>query len=544
MTSTARSLTLGLLVFGCLALLASGCGSSGSGGARAAADDETLVDLQNFSGGEPDHLDPALADTLQSAQVPWLLYQRLTDTDVNGKVVAEAAEPGWKVNADSTQFVFTLKKGLKFSNGEDVTPTSFKKAWERVLQPALASTLAYHLLPIKGATEVNEGKATDLTGVTVDDNARTITINLVSPFADFAAVVSHTVFSPLPKVALDLKDPTRWEQGAMIGNGPYTMTKGWEHNREVDLVANDKFAGGPKAKIKNLQMTISKDVDSQYSAFRAGKGDTAYIPPGKFKEATTQYKKNLTEPLLNVYKFEIGQDNPNLGGDKNEKLRQAISVAIDRNRINQQVYNGSREDATGLTPPKIPGYRPGLCHYCTYNVDEAKRLLQEWGGDPAKLNIKIGTNTGSGHEPVVAIIVENLKAVGITAELDPLNPDTWTDDLKKPGGCQLCRSSWAWDYPVYDNVLSSQYLTSSIGSDNYSRFSNPDFDRMIADARATKDQSAREAKYRAAETFILDRAITVPINWYRGQVVIAPRVDGLQMTPLSFVTYQTASLNK
>lgn len=548
MRSSRRSVKL-LALLCALMLLAAACGSDkkktstgASSSKRAAGNSDTLVDLQNFAGGEPNHIDPALADTQQGAQVPEQMYQRLTDTDVDGKVVAAAAEDGWKVNDDATQFTFTLKKGLKFSNGESVTPTSFKKAWERALNPALASTLTYHLDPIKGAKDIEDGKTKDLVGVVADDAAGTLTVTLDKPFADFAAVVSHTVFSPLPKVALDAADPKQWEQGVMIGNGWYTMAKPWEHNKEVDLVLNDKFAGGTKAKIKNIQFVISKDEDSQYSAFRSGKGDTALIPPGKFKDATQRYPKNLTEPVLTVYKFEFGQDDPNLGGDKNEKLRQAISVAIDRDRINQQVYNGSRVSATGLTPPGVPGYQKGLCTYCKYDVAQAKKLMTEWGGDASKLDIKIGTNSGSGHEPVVAIIVENLKAIGINASLDPLNPDTWTDDLRKPGGCHLCRSSWSWDYPVYDNVLSAQYLSSGIGADNWARFNSPEFDKMIEDARATKDESAREAKYRDAEKLLLDKAILVPINWYRGNVLEADRVDGLKMTPLNFVTYQTATL--
>jgi ABC-type transport system substrate-binding protein len=513
-----------------------------AGVARKGGSPDTLVDLQNFSAGEPDHIDPATADTLQGAQIPVLLYDGLTDTDYDGKVIPKVAE-SWTVSDDAKTFVFTLKKGQTFANGEAITPTTFKKSWERALNPKLASAVAYHMFPIVGAQEMVDGKATELKGVTADDAANTLTVNLTGPFADYAAVVSHPVFSPVPKEAYEAKDLTKWEQGPMIGNGPYTMTEAWKHNEEVNLVRNDNYTSGDKAKIQNLNFVISKDQDAAHNAFLAGKGDTSYIPSGQFTEATKKFK-SVTDLYDGVYKFEIGQDNPCLGGPNNLKLRQAISLAIDRDRINKQVYNDSRLTASGLTPPGVDGFKSGLCETCKYDPKRAKELVKEWKAAGGHLNepIKIGTNTGAGHEPVVSIMVENLKAIGIPAKLDGLNPDTWTDDLRKAKGCQLCRSGWVWDYPIYDNVLSSQYLSAGIGSDNWARFDSKEFDKAIADARATTDAAERQNKYRQAEKMLMDNAISIPLNWYRGNVVYDNRVQGLRISPLSFFSYEEASL--
>ena len=507
-----------------------------------AGEKDTLVDLQNFGQGEPDHIDPALADTVQGAQIPVLLYDGLTDTDYSGKLVGKVADK-WTTNADATVFTFTLKTGQTFSNGEPITPTTFKKSWERALSPELKSTVNYHMLPIKGAQDIVDGKSKDLTGVNADDAANTLTITLDKPFADFPAVVEHPVFSPVPAEALNATDPTQYEQGIMIGNGPYAMSQPWQHKKEIDLVKNDKFTAGPVAKIQNLRFVISGDLDSAYSSFQAGKGDTAYIPAGQFTDATKKYK-SITESFDGVYKFEIGQDNPCLGGPKNLKARQAISLALDRDRINKQVYDNSRIVATGLTPPGVQGYKAGLCQYCKYDLAKAKQLIKEWkaAGGHLTAPIKIATNTGAGHEPVVSIMVENLKAIGLDAKLEGLNPETWTDDIRKPGGCQLCRSAWVWDYPIYDNLLGSQYLKSGIGSDNWARVSSPAFDKLIDDARSTTDQAEREKKYQQAEKYLLDNMITIPLNWYRATVLLDNRVDGLRVSPLDFFSYEEATL--
>lgn len=513
-----------------------------AGKSRSGGSGDTLVDMQNFSGGEPGHIDPALADTLQGAQIPVLLYDGLTDTDYDGKIIPKLAEK-WTVNDDATVFTFTLKPNQTFSNGEAITASTFKKSWERALNPKLASTLAYHMSPIKGADEVNKGEAKEISGVVADDAANTLTITLSKPFADFPAVLGHPVFSPVPKAAIEAADPTTWEAGVMVGNGPYAMNGPWKHDDSINLTANEKYTSGEPAKTKNIQFIISKDVDSQYNSFRAGKADTALIPPSQFTKATETYK-SITDPYDAVYKFEIGQDNPCLGGPNNLKLRQALSMAIDRERINKQVYDGSRIVASGLTPPGVEGFKTGLCDYCKYDVAKAKQLVKEWKADGGHLKapIKIGTNTGSGHEPVVAIIVENFKAIGIPAKLDGLNPDTWTDDLRKEGGCEFCRSSWVWDYPIYDNDLSAQYLSSGVGSDNWSRFESKEFDDAIAKARATTNADERNKTYRQAEKLLLDNVVTVPITWYRGQVVYDNRVEGLRMSPLNFFSYEEATV--
>ena len=513
-----------------------------AGKSRSGAEADTLVDMQNFGQGEPNHIDPALADTVQGAQIPVLLFDGLTDTDYDGKTVPALAEK-WDVNTDGTEFTFHLKAGQTFSDGEAITPTTFKKSWERALAPDLKSAVNYHMFPIKGAQDIVDGKTKELAGVTADDAANTLTVTLDAPFADFPAVVGHPVFSPVPKAAYEAKDSSKYEQGVMIGNGPYAMESPWKHNSEIDLVRNDKYQGTP-AKTAKIHFIISKDLASAYNAFQAGKGDTAYIPDGQFAASTKTYKA-ITDVFDGVYKFEIGQDNPCLGGPKNLKLRQALSLAIDRERINKQVYDGSRLTASGLTPPGVEGFKSGLCDNCKYDVTKAKKLIKEWKAEGGHLTkaIRIGTNTGAGHEPVVSIIVENFKAIGIPAKLDGLNPDTWTDDLRKAHGCDFCRSGWVWDYPIYDNVLGSQYLSTGIGSDNWARFDSKDFDTAIKKARATTDAAERANTYRQAEKLLMDNAITIPINWYRATVLLDNRVQGLRVSPLDFYSYELASLS-
>jgi oligopeptide transport system substrate-binding protein len=254
----------------------------------------TLVDLYDFAGGAQDHIDPATASVLQGAQMAQILYDGLTEydfADPANPVLKPAVAESFQSNDKADVWTFKLRKDVTFSDGTAVTASDFKCAWEQVLNPDLASEIAYILEKIKGAKDVEEGKTTDLAGVVADDAAGTLTVTLEAPFADFAGVVSHPVFSPKPRAKVaETASAADWEKGLMIGNGPFKMTKPWSsEDQEVVLERNEKYWGGIEghlAYLDKIQFKVSKDVDSAYTDFEAGNGQTAQIPSGKFKEAT------------------------------------------------------------------------------------------------------------------------------------------------------------------------------------------------------------------------------------------------------------------
>ena len=183
-----------------------------------------------------------------------------------------------------------------------------------------------------------------------DDEAMTLTVTLEAPEADFPAIVSHPFFGPLPeKVVSQLSDQTQWDKGIMIGNGPFKMESP-KTDQEVVLVRNDTWAGSvtgnTSAKLDKLTFKISKDIESAYSSFESGEFDTASIPPGRYADATATYPNTVESPTLGSYYFDFGSKDPQLWGEENLKLRQAVSMAIDREEINNAVYEGTRTTST------------------------------------------------------------------------------------------------------------------------------------------------------------------------------------------------------
>jgi oligopeptide transport system substrate-binding protein len=546
-----------------VSLLVAACGGSESTGTGAdsgqaeggtegqAAQGGMLIDLQNLAFGDPSHIDPGLADTLQGAQIPVLLYDGLTEFDFtdpsNPELMPQVAE-SFESNDDATVWTFQLRDDVTFSNGDPVLPSSFAYAWNRVVDPEFASEVAYHFGPILGAAEVAEGTATELEGVVADDEAMTLTVTLAYPFADFAAVVSHPVFSPLPEEEVSaLADQTQWEQGIMIGNGPFVMTEPWQHDVSITLARNEDYYGGltgEQAILDGVEFRISADVDSAYADFEAGNGQTGLIPSGRFAEATSTYP-NATENNLGVYHFFINQESQ-LGGDENLKLRQAISLGLDREAINDTVYDGARRLPTGLTPPGVPGYEDGLCgDMCTYDPERAQELVDEWRAEGGSLDhpIVINFNSGSGHEEVVTLMQANLQAIGLEAELDGRDPTTYFSEMRQ-GACELCRAGWIWDYPVYDSAIYSLLHSSSIDGDNLARFNDPEVDAAIDEARTVTDDEERFALYREAEQRAIEEVAIVPVNWYTGQIVYDESVENFVQTPLQFVLYEQVGLSE
>jgi len=386
-----------------------------------------LIDLGTFVGDPPEHLDPALNTTLDAYQVINEVYDGLTDVDTDTDPDNPTAKPlvADKVehNDDATQWTFHIRDDAVFSDGEKITPTTFQNSWERASNPDFAGDYSYLFNFIKGGAEKLDGSAPTLAGVTADDDTGMLTVDLSAPYANFPYIAGFQLFSPLPAAALALPDPNSWEKGVMVGNGPYMMEKA-ATDQEIVLVRNDKWLGVVNgSKVVNLDkitFRISADPDTSYNAMAAGEGDTANIPSGRYSEANADFATTDNVDILGSYYFAFKWDDPTVGGAENLDFRRAVSQAIDRDAINEAVYEGIRTNSTGVTPPGIPGFKKDICKYCAFDADAAKASFAKWtdAGNSQSGPLKIQFNTGAGHEDVVNIMIQNLKDVGIQAEPD------------------------------------------------------------------------------------------------------------------------------
>ena len=361
--------------------------------------------------------------------------------------------------------------------------------------------------------------------VEIGPGVGSLTTALAAPYANWPTVAGFQLFYPMPKDVDSLASQNDWENGVMVSNGPYKLAQP-RNDQEIVLVKNDQWAGDQNGKkwadrLDKITFRTSSDPDTSYNAFEAGEGDTANIPPGRVKEADDNYGTTLDTQILGSYHYDVKMDDPTIGGEKNLKLRQAFSMAIDRDKINKDVFDSSRTVSTGVTPPGIPGFKKDLCgEICTYNPEKAKKLVEEWKADGGKQTgpIKIQFNADNGHEPVVQIMVDNLKAVGIEAVADPRPSETYFSSLAK-GACVVCRAGWFADYPTYDNFMYDLFHKDSIGGNNYSHFNNDQFNSLVDEAKQTVDKDKQADLFNQAETILLKDVGVIPLLWYRGDYV-------------------------
>jgi ABC-type oligopeptide transport system substrate-binding subunit len=443
---------------------------------------------------------------------------------------------------------------VKWSNGDPVLPSDFKFAWERAVRKEFASEVAYHITDnakIKGTKEIAAGTATEAAGIKADDANMNLTVELDGPLSFFPDVVAHLVFSPVPKkVVQALPDQTKWEQGVMIGNGPYKMAEPWKHDQYVKLVRNDTYWGGVNghnAYIDTIEFRISKDVDSAWAAFEAGQGQTGLVPPGRYAEAKAKYAGQVAEQAVNgIYYWAFNMKDPVVGGPENLKLRQAISLIIDKQKMINDVYNGSRKVATGIAPPGIPGYKAGISKFPARDVNRAKQLLGEWESATGKKatdlpSIKLNFGAGTGHDQNATIIQANLQELGIRSELDQRETRTYFTQMHAGQG-QFFRSGWIADYNAYDNMLWP--LLGKDSGDNHAQYVSDRFDGLIDQARRTSDLSRRNELYQQAESLALnDDTVFVSLNWYQGNIAWGSQLKNVIQSALLFVAYDEAWLS-
>ena len=502
----------------------------------------TFVSLQ-LAAGDPDHIEPGLAHTIDGSQVAGQLFDGLMEIDYASAELKPSVAESFSVSSDGKTVSFKIKKGVKFHNGEAVLPSNFKCGWERAASRDLASEVGYHLDSIAGKSDIDDGKTKLLSGVVADDANLTLTVKLKSAYSSFVAETQHTVFSPLTKK--DCSAGKDWEQGIMVGNGPFKMNEPWKHDQFIKLVRNDDYFGGHlgrSAFLDSVEFRINKDTVPAYNLFESGTGDNAVIPAGKFKEAAAKYgEKGNTAPQLVIQYYGINWNDKDAGGFANAKLRQAISLAIDRNQINQLVFNGTRTPATGITPPGVPGYKAGLWKIKPEaQVDEAKKLLAEWGKPLPKITLRV--NSVSANLLVANIVKDNLSKVGIDVDLDPRPSTGYFSDLANKNDHQLYRSGWVYDYVGYDNGMYPLFSTETIGADNSAKFSNAQFDSLVSTARSTSDLKKQADLYQQAEKIALEQAVAIPLIWGRWSHVVSSKVDRYPQSATGFVDFADVTL--
>ncbi len=521
--------------------------TSSNAGSEASSGSASKGNVIKFYITNPVAIDPYNAQETQGMQVTQALYDSLTGFDWDaGKVVPKAAE-SWDVSDDAKVFTFHLVKDAKFHNGDPVDAASFKRGWERICDPTMStpSVIAYHLNPIKGAEEMQEGKAKEIEGVKVVDDL-TLEVTLKEPMAEFPYICTHDALAPVPQAALD--DPEGFAV-APIGNGPFKMDGKWVSDQYINLVRFDDYYGTP-AKIDGIYFSIQKDPATAFREFEAGNIDFTDIPAGRIQELEGKYgtsedgytvnpgKQVLKGEEAGVYWLTVNVKDEVL---KDLTLRQAISLAINRQNIVDTVFEGTRLPATCVFPTPIDDDPSNAWEFCKYDKEAAIKLLDEKypADDKGKRGIKLtlSYNSGGDHEDIMSCVQGDLEAVGIECEQSSME---WAAYLSAMGDgtVQIGRMGWNADFPIMDNFIYPNFLTTS--ENNYSKYSNKELDEGLVEARKILDEEKRKAAYRELNAMIGKDLPVIPLMYYAHNNVGSERLKNLYYNPQTKADFEKA----
>ena len=498
-----------------IALLAAGCSGSGS------EDTDTASKSIVVGIGEPQHLIPSNTTETGGAQVLAALFYPLVDFDEQSKPVEVGAES--ITSDDNKVWTVKLKPGFTFSNGEPVVSDNYIDAWNYGAYGPNAQGASYFYERIEGYADLQsvdpdgeegpkkapEPKAKALTGLKkVDDT--TFTVTLSTPFAGWESVMGYTAFLPLPKAAFSAPGVIAdGFEDAIIGNGPFKMKGTWEHDSQIATEKVDGFKGNVP-KVDAVTFKIYHDQKAEYADLTAGNVDVqTAIPIESLAAAPGDLGDRFQKSPSSSFQF-VGF--PTFQKEfSNVDVRRALSMAVNRQEMTDQIFLGSQTPATGFVSPAVAGYRENTCgDNCKYDAAAAKALYDKANG-PKEINITY--NADGGHKAWVDAMCNQInKSLGIecTGVGEPKFADLLTK-VEKKQKVGLIRLGWVMDYPLMENYLGPLYATG--GSSNYYGYSNPAFDSLVKEGSAAKTTDEAIAKWQAAEDILAKDMPVIPLRF-------------------------------
>jgi oligopeptide transport system substrate-binding protein len=503
-----------------------------------AGDRDQVLHIGN--GTEPQDLDPDVVTGVQEFHIIMSLLEGLvTEDPVDLHPVPGVAE-SWDISPDRKVYTFHLRNNAKWSNGDPVTARDFWESYKRILTPSLGSEYAYMHFVVKNAEEYNEGKITDFNQVgykVLDDHTLRITLNNVTPY--FLSLLTHQSWYPINiRTVAKYGDPyqrgNRWTRpGHYVGNGPFVLAK-WRVNDVIEVRKSPTYWDRDRVRLNAIRFYPIESDDTEERAFRAGQLHiTETVPLAKVDDYKANHPDLIQiDPYLGTYFYRVNVTKPPLN---DKRVRQALAMVIDRESIVKDVMKGGQLPAFNLVPPGTAGY---TCHtHLHEDIAEAKRLLAEAGYPDGKGMpvIDLLYNTSEAHRTIAEAIQQMWRTkLGVNVRL--VNEE-WKVylDAQRSMNYQICRGSWIGDY-VDPNTFLDMWLTG--GGNNETGWSDPEYDRLIAQAAATVDPQQRLDVFQKAEAILMDEMPEIPVYFYTRVYLKRPEVKGWYPTILDNHPYK------
>lgn len=514
-----------------------GCGESkDSEKAPVEGTDASVVTFNLVS--EPKTIDPTINQAVDGGHVINHTFEGLYREKAEGFVPGVAENFEITNNEDGTAtYTFKLREDAKWSDGEPVTAKDFVFSWKRAVDPNTASAYSYIMAPIVNAVEITAGQKDpeELAVKAIDDTTLEVVLTQEIPY--FQELTTFPTYAPLREDIVGDDTTGTWARDpeTAISDGPY-MVADYKLGDEIVLKKNPNYWDAENITIDEIDCKMVLEPNTILSSFRDGSLDISEQPPaGEIPQLVASGECQI-EPYLGTYYYVINtkSDNEAL---KDVRVRQALSMAIDRTQIVENVSRGGQEPAMGFVCPTIVDsegteFREKAGNYYlqpTAQVEEAKKLLAEAGYPNGEGigEIEILYNTLESHKAIAEAIMEMWKQIGITDV--KLNNQEWQVFQSTRNNLEyadVARHGWIGDFHDPQTFLDMYLSGSVIGSNGYS---SEEYDELVKAGMATVGPDRDEAFYKAEEILIND-AHLIPIYYQTIPLLVNERVQGWFLT--------------
>lgn len=495
---------------------------------------------------EPPSLNPQLAQDTQSGSILNGVFEGLTRVD-NKDQVENAMAKDIKVSEDKLTYTFTLRDA-KWSNGDPVKAGDFEYAWKWGLDPKNASPYASILYPIKGAEAYNtgKGKAEDVGVKAIDD--KTLQVTLENPTSYFLKLTAFYTYMPVnQKVAEGNK---KWAADAgkdYVTNGPYTLSE-WKHNDSLTLKKSSSYWDKKNVDVDTIKVAMVESAATADRMFQSGDIDFIGNPFQTVSlDKIDTYKKDKSLTIVDnaasyVYKF-----NTTDKFMKNVNIRKALTLAINRQGLIDNVTKGEQKPANGVVPKSIAGWDDQKQFFKDNDLAGAKVALKQGMKElgiakASDINIKLSINTDEAHQAIAQYIQEGWhKNLGINATIDTSEWQVYLDKVNKLD-YQVARMGWSADYNDANTFL-EPYTTAKNGN-NMTGWENPKYKKLMGQAIKETDDAKRLELLKQSEQVLMSEYPVAPIYDYTNLFIVKDYVKNMAPDLLGNINLKNIKIEK
>ena len=543
---------VGAAAMGLAACGGSKSGSTATSGSASSAGSTTGgVNTAGFTvqyGPNPETLDPALNSAIDGANTIITIFEPLLLIDENNEVIGGQAE-SWEASEDGLTWTFTMRDGLKWSDGTDLTAKDFEYSFKRMANPDTAAPYAETCLGMIDGFEAAQAGDTDALNVKASDDGKTLTIVLSYPCSYFDKMAAFASMSPVQQATVEANGDA-WCTAAetFVSNGPYMITE-WTPSERIVLSKNPNYVGGwdnSKIVSDSITLLLLEDSSAAYAAYNSGEAVLIKDVPTDEIPSLTKAEDGgdfYVDTILGTYYISM-----NLQRDafQNAKVRKALALAIDRDYVANTIMQGTYSAASNLVGPGIvdeQGYfydnanggSPYIAADYEANLAEAKKLLEEAGypngeGYPT---IEYSTNDSGYHVPLAEYLQQTWGDLGITLTINKMEWSSFTP-ARRAGEFDVARNGWVMDYNDPSNLIE---LFCTGNGNNDGKYSNEEFDAAI-EASKVADAAEHFAQLHNAEDILMEDMGCIPVAYYNDFWLQSSSLKGTWHSPYGYWYFQ------